>query len=409
MNKQERWNIKLASLAAALSIACLGGGAIAADKTLNVGVNDSLSGPGAVFGVPQMRAMQIAVDEINGKGGVKVGPDNYKLNLISNDDKANPTEATNSVRKLIDRDGVKFLLGFCCSGPTSAVASFIGKEPVLMLVGTAAEKTITTHGFSNLFRNRPPGDFTGAAAGKFVAAKGIKRLAVIGGLDAAIYNQYLAAFKAEFTKLGGQIVAEESAGLGDRDMTAQLTKIRGLKPDGLFVLIWVEQAAFIYRQATELGMTIPRFGFHGGSEEQFLKVVSSEQMEGVWDLRPTELALDALGPNAKAFADAYMKRFKESAPPNAGYTYDNVYILKAALERAASVEPTKVIAAMRTIAPPKEVVLKYMPIDNHLFDENGQGYITNGAFQWRKGKWVFDSELPTDVAAYSKALRAARK
>jgi len=381
---------------------------IAAEKVLNVGYNDSLSGPGAVFGVPQQRAIQIAVDEVNGAGGIKVGADNYKINLITNDDKANPTEATNSVRKLIDRDNVKFLIGFCCSGPTSAVASFIGNEDVLMLVGTAAEKSITTRGNSNLFRNRPPGDFTGAAAGRFIASKGIKKLAVIGALDAALYNQYLAALKVEFEKLGGQIIATESAGLGDRDMTAQLTKIKGLNPDGLFVEIYVEQAAFIYRQANELGLKVPTFGFHGGSEEQFLRVLSSEQMEGVYDLRPTELTPAALGPGATKFAESYKKRFGENPAPNTGYAYDGIYILKAAIEKAGSVDVKKVTAAMASMNVPNDVVLKYLPVDGKLFDQNGQAYITNGAFQWRNGKWTFVSELPSDTKAYSEALSAAR-
>lgn len=381
----------------------------AAEKTLDVGVNESLTGPGAVFGVPQMRATKIATDEINAKGGIKVGPDTYKINLIQYDDKANPTEATNAVRKLIDRDNVKFITGFCCSGPTSAVASFIGKENVLMLVGTAAEKSITTQGNKNVFRNRPPGDFTGAAAGRYVASKGLKKIAVIGGLDAGIYAQYLAAFKTEFTKAGGQVVAEERAGLGDRDMTAQLTKIRALNPDGVFVLIWVEQAAFIYRQLDELGIKVPRFGFHGGSEEQFLRVLSAEQMDGVVDLRPTELSLDALGANAKSFAVEYARRHKERPAPNAGYAYDNIYILKNAIERAGSIDPVKVADAMRTMPVPKDVALKYQAVDGKLFDENGQGYITNGAFQWKKTQWEFLTELPTDVKGYSTALRAARK
>ncbi len=78
----------------------------------------------------------MAADEINAAGGIKVGADNYKIDVIAYDDKANPTEATNAVRKLIDRDGVKYILGFCCSGATSAVASFIAKEKAVMLVAT---------------------------------------------------------------------------------------------------------------------------------------------------------------------------------------------------------------------------------------------------------------------------------
>ena len=88
--------------AAAAALACLG--ASAAEKELLIGVNDSLTGPGAVYGLPQSNSVQMAADEINAAGGIKAGADTYKLKVIANDDKANPTEATNSVRKLIDRD-----------------------------------------------------------------------------------------------------------------------------------------------------------------------------------------------------------------------------------------------------------------------------------------------------------------
>ncbi len=110
----------------------------AADEVLVLGVNDALTGGGAVYGLPQANAVQMAADEINAAGGIKAGSTTYKLKVITSDDKANPTEATNSVRKLIDRDNVKYLVGFCCSGSTSAVASFMAKEDAVMLVGNAA-------------------------------------------------------------------------------------------------------------------------------------------------------------------------------------------------------------------------------------------------------------------------------
>jgi branched-chain amino acid transport system substrate-binding protein len=385
-------------------------GAMAAEKELLVGQNDALTGPGAVYGLPQQRAVALAVDEINAKGGIKVGADNYKIKIVLYDDKANPTEATNTVRKLIDRDGTKFILGFCCSGPTAAVASFIAKEDVVMLVGTAADRSITTQGAPNLFRTRPPGDYTGAAAGTFVGKRGVKTLAVIGSLDVGIYQQYLAAFEREFAKAGGRIVAKETFAMGDRDMTAQLTKVRGLNPDALFVMGYVEQVAFVIRQANELGLKQPRYGFSGGNEAQFLKVATAEQMEGAWDLRPTELTVEALGPTAKAFVENFTKKFNEPPTPNAPYAYDQVYVLRDAIQRAGTVTDTKkVIAEIAKLAPPAEVVMKYAPIDGKMFDENGQAYISNGAFQWQKGRWVYVSDLPSDAAAYSKFLRTLRK
>ena len=393
---------------ATMTLACLH--VLAAEKELLLGVNDSLTGPGAVYGLPQANSVQMAADEINAAGGIKAGPDVYKLRVIANDDKANPTEATNSVRKLIDRDGVKYLLGFCCSGPTSAVASFIDKENALMLVGNAAERAITAKGIPNLFRTRPPADFTGAAAGAFVGKRGAKNIAVIGSLDVGFYTQYLEAFERELVKLGGKIVAKETFGLKDRDMTPQLTKVRALNPDALLVLGYVEPAAFVYRQATELGMKIPRYGFTSGSEEQFLKVATSEQMEGVWDLRPTELTVEALAANAKAYVANYTKRFGAAPSPSSPYAYDQVYVLKQAIERAGSADdPKKVMAEVRKVTIPKEAVMKYLPVGGTMFDGNGQAYTSNGAFQWQKGKWVYASDLPSDPALYSEFLRGLRK
>ncbi|NBX90850.1 MAG: ABC transporter substrate-binding protein [Betaproteobacteria bacterium] len=381
-----------------------------AEKELLLGINDALTGPGAVYGLPQANAVQMAIEEINARGGIKAGADNYKLKAVSNDDKANPTEATNSVRKLIDRDNVKYLVGFCCSGSTSAVASFIAKENVVMLVGNAAERAITAAGTPNLFRTRPPADFTGAAAGTFVAKRGAKNIAVIGSLDVSFYTQYLDAFEREIVKAGGKIVAKETFGLKDRDMTPQLTKVKALNPDALLVLGYVEPAAFVYRQSVELGMKLPRYGFTSGSEEQFLKVASSDQMEGVWDLRPTELTIEALDANAKTYVANYTKKFGTPPSPSSPYAYDQVYVLKNAIEKAGGAEDIKkVMNEIGKISVPKEAVMKYLPTDGTMFDVNGQAYTSNGAFQWQKGKWIYVSDLPSDTKTYSSFLRSLRK
>ncbi len=400
--------LKISLALAAATLACFG--AQAAERQLIIGVNDSLTGPGAVYGLPQSNAVQMAADEINAAGGIKAGADVYKIKVIASDDKANPTEATNSVRKLIDRDNAKYLIGFCCSGPTGAVASFIEKENALMLVGNAAERAITARGIPNLYRTRPPADFTGAAAGAFVGKRGAKSIAVIGSLDVSFYTQYLEAFEKEFAKSGGKIVAKETFGLRDRDMTPQLTKVRALNPDALLVLGYVEPAAFVYRQAVELGMKMPRYGFTSGSEEQFLRVATSEQMEGVWDLRPTELTVEALNANAKTYVTNYTKRFGTPPSPSSPYAYDQVYVLKQAIERAGSAEdPKKVTAEVRKVTIPKEAIMKYLPVGGMMFDGNGQAYTSNGAFQWQKGKWIYVSDLPSDPAQYSEYLRSLRK
>jgi branched-chain amino acid transport system substrate-binding protein len=226
----------------------------------------------------------------------------------------------------------------------------------------------------------------------------------------SFYTQYLDAFERELNKVGGKIIAKETFGLRDRDMTPQLTKVRALNPDALLVLGYVEPAAFVYRQATELGMKIPRYGFTSGSEEQFLKVASSEQMEGVWDLRPTELTVEALDANAKTYVANYTQKFGVPPSPSSPYAYDQVYVLKNAIERAGSADSNqKVLAEIRKLTVPKEAVMKYLPTSGNMFDVNGQAYTSNGAFQWQKGKWVYVSDLPSDTKTYSDYLRSLRK
>ena len=97
------------TLAALIISAALAPAVHASEEVLVLGVNDALTGGGAVYGLPQANAVQMAADEINAAGGIKAGSITYKLKVITSDDKANPTEATNSVRKLIDRDNVCLL------------------------------------------------------------------------------------------------------------------------------------------------------------------------------------------------------------------------------------------------------------------------------------------------------------
>ncbi|MCT4334920.1 ABC transporter substrate-binding protein [Paracoccus sp. YLB-12] len=381
------------------------GGAHAAEKTLTIGVADALTGGAAVYGLPQANSVEMAADEINAAGGIAVGDDTYMLDVIVYDDKANPTEATNAVRKLIDRDGVRYILGFCCSGATGAVASFIEYEDAVMLVGNAAERSITTQGISNLVRTRPPADYTGAAAGAFVAKQGHKRIAVLGALETSFYASYVEAFEEEFKKSGGEVIAHEVFASKDRDMSPQLTKIREMQPDALLVVGYVEPAAFAYRQATELGMDVPRYGFTSGSEEQFLRVASSEQMEGVWDLRPTELTLQSTTDAGLAYHANYSERFGDAPSPSSPYAYDQAWALKHAIEAAGSVEDTEAVAAaLRELEVFPEAVMQYLPVEGKMFDQNGQAYTANGAFQWQEGHWVFVEELPSDQEAYSRFL-----
>jgi ABC-type branched-chain amino acid transport systems, periplasmic component len=374
-----------------------------------IGEVDPLTGAAAVYGAPQHDAINMAIEEINNAGGVTVNGKKYKFKLISYDDKGDANEAVSAARKLIDRDGVKFILGWASSGSTLGAANMLGQEEVVMLVGTAGDQNITTQGYDNIFRSRPPGGYTGGPAGKFVANRGVKTLGVLGQLKDGIYAQYYEQFKKAFTEAGGTIVAEETFSLGDRDMYSQLTKIVNLKPEAVFVPGYVEQAAFAYKQLRELSYEGTIFGFTGGTPEQFTAVLSSDQMEGIYDLRPLETTYEAMSDVGKRYVDNFKKKYDKAPAPNAVYAYDMVYVLKDALEKANSMDVDKVIAALNELQPPKEAALSYILIDDKMFDENGQAFTTNVAMIWENGDWKFIEELPADAESYSNFLSELTK
>lgn len=376
-------------------------------KILKVGMNDALTGAAAVYGLPQYEAVQLAIKQINEAGGINVDGDIYHLELIAYDSKGDMTESLSVAQRLINQDGVNVILGWATSGMTSAVAPQIAaaESDVLILVGTAGERGITAKGHPNIFRTRPPADFTGGAAGDFVASRGIEKLAILGQLKDSFYQQYVDAFVEYYEDAGGVVVTTEIFSMGDRDMYSQLTSIQAMDIDGLFVPGYVEQAAFVYRQARELGIDVPIFGFTGGNEDQFLAVASEEDMDGIFDLRPSELTVEVLGPSAVKFVEDYTNEYGKEPTPNAPFAYDQVWVLKHALEAAGTVDDIqKIIEAIRELEIPEEAVMGYIPVNGKLFDRSGQAYIENIAMLWVDGRWTVYDLLASDVEGYSEFL-----
>src|SRR6218665_1679710 len=120
-----------------------------------------------------------------------------------------------------------------CSTATaskSCWATAARPRDALMLVGTAGARDITAAGNPNVFRTRPPGDYTGAAAGRYLYDKGVRTLGILGVRDVALFTQYREALIKRFEQAGGKVVALETFGGHDRDMTPQLTKLKRLIP-----------------------------------------------------------------------------------------------------------------------------------------------------------------------------------
>jgi branched-chain amino acid transport system substrate-binding protein len=151
------------------------------------------------------------------------------------------------------------------------------------------------------------------------------------------------AFKKAFTEMGGQIVAEESYSAGDTEFSAQLTKIKGTSPDGLYVPGYYTEVGAIARQARRLGMTVPMMGGDGWESPELRKIGGADVVGSYYS---NHFAHDNPTPSAKKFIDAYQAKFHEPAPALSALGYDAVMVIVNAMKKSGTSDPKAIREAL---------------------------------------------------------------
>lgn len=217
-----------------------------------IGAVLSLSGPVAPNGVPTREGMQVAVDEINARGGI----DGHPLQVLFEDDQSKPDQAVILANKLITQNEVLMLVGASFGSTTNAVASVVEKHKIVQLSPTAWTKSE--------YRNLPYtfyflADFESVVdrmLSFMTKDLGAKRIGIL-----RLSREYGQIGSESFQKLkdkyGVQIVREERGNDGDTDFTPQLTNIRASKPDVLVSWFANPAGAISIKNARQLGITIP--------------------------------------------------------------------------------------------------------------------------------------------------------
>src|SRR5690348_13952624 len=240
-----------------LAVACFATGlvpfAAAAESTIKIGFPIPLSGPAAVYGAPISKGAEMAVQEINAKGGVL----GRKLELVERDSKASADEAVRLARELIIKDNVDFLVGTLTSAEAPAVST-IAKENKIVFIAPSA-KTVQLTSPQNLhpyiFRLASNTDIDGSSGAAIVAKwKEVKRVATIAP-DYAYGHDAVTAF-VEFIKKARpdiEIVDQQWPKLGQSDFTPFITAQMAKKPDAVFCDVFGGDFVTLVKQATPLG------------------------------------------------------------------------------------------------------------------------------------------------------------
>jgi len=291
-----------------------GGGNLPSEIT--IGALIPMTGTGASYGILDRNGADLAAEHINEAGGVK----GIKIKVKYEDHQAKPQVAVNAINRLISIDKTPYVLSSYSS--VSLAVAPIGDANKVVVMNAGGQSDNLANAGEYFYNNIPlVGGEVEIIADYLYNEMGFRRAAVVYANDDGGRSS-LNIFKKEFTKHGGEIVAEEATELGGADFRAQLTKIKSANPDVVFIGAYGQDTALIIKQARELGI------------EAALAETSWSVIPDVYDLPEAEGLIHTslkFEPEA-SFKDAYVNKYGEEPALYSVTFYNGVRIFAQALE-----------------------------------------------------------------------------
>jgi branched-chain amino acid transport system substrate-binding protein len=311
---------------------------VLAAETLRIGALFSITGPASFLGEPERNTLEMLVKEANAKGGVK----GHKLELVVYDTQGDATKAVQLATKLIKNDKVSIIVGPSTTGETMAVIPVVEKEKIPM-ISCAAGIKITDPVKKYVFKT-PANDHVAAEKiFNYMVSKKQKSVALLTVTD-GFGSSGREQLKDMAKKKGITIVADETYGPKDTDMTAQLTKIKGSKADAIICWGTNPGPAIVTRNVKQLGIKIPLYQSHGVASKKYIELAGSDNAEGVL-LPAGKLAIfDKLKSSdpqlklLKGYDQAYKKAYGVEASTFGGYAYDSFLLISEAVKKGTAPE-----------------------------------------------------------------------
>lgn len=333
---------KVSALALAVTIAfgiagCGGdkpastGGATSAGGSAKIGVIAYLSGGGAAYGEAIRQGLELARDEINAQGKVKI-------ELAFEDSKGEKNEAINAANKLIHKDNVVAIIGPTLSGEMFAAGPIANQSGVPVMGTSTTAEGVTDIG-DYIFRNALPESLAIPHAVKKAKDRfNLKKVAVMYSNNNDWAVSGFKTFEKSLKDNGIETLTVETFADKDTDFSAQLTKIATMKPDALVVASLYQEAALIAKKARELGINVPIVGNNGFNSPQFIKA-AGKTADGSVMASPWFPGKDDA--TVKKFVASYKEKYKKDPDQFAAQAYDALKIMAVALEKSGSTTDRK--------------------------------------------------------------------
>jgi len=306
---------------------------------VKIGAVTCLTGALSSFGVSSVQGAKLAVEDINGSGGLLGEP----IELIVEDNGSKAGEAATIARKFISQDKVAAILGDLTSSATMEVAPLAQAAKIPLLTPSATNVAITRIG-NYIFRSCFIDPFTGKVMARFALDHlQAKRAVLLTDVKQDYSVGVSDVIRSYFTENGGQIIASLAYSSGDTDFRTQLTEVRGRRPDVIFLPAYYTEAALILRQARQLGIGAPFVGGEGW-DSPVLVQIAGKSADGNYYTNHFSAADPS--ERVKAFVDRYRAKYHATPDALAALWYDGARLLFLAVKRAGSADPEKIRDAL---------------------------------------------------------------
>ena len=308
--------------------------------TIKIGAVGPLTGDSSNGGTDELEGKEMAVEDFNEAGGV----DGKTIELVSEDDASSASQSASAVTKLINQDKVVGIIGAHNSASTLAGLEVLNRYGVPMITPGSSAETVLTSGCEWISRAFPGDDLQCKALLNYIEEnQDVDKIGVIysnddfgkGGLDSI----------TEAAEEKGKEVVSESFANEDKDMTAQLSKLRDEGAEALFIWCQYTPGALIMKQARGLGWDVQFYSGTGTIHEDTFSLSDGAYYGCINSVPFISTSTD---PEVQEWVDRYEEKYGTPPSQNSARAYDATMILLNAIKAAGSTEPEEVQKAIRS-------------------------------------------------------------
>ncbi len=318
--------------------------------TIKIGINAELTGEVPAVGASCVNAAKLFADELNASGGLTVAGTKLPLALVIGDNAGKADQAALVTQRLISQNGVVMMIGpntSSCAIPAAQIAESLN---CLMISPWSTNPRTTrdtgTGAFKkNVYRACFTSEFEIPALAKFAISNlHFSKAAILYDLSSENPNTSAHLFEKSFAQDGGTIVAMETYTTGDRDFSAQLTKIKAANPELIFLPAYYNDAPLIAQQARRLGITAAFLGDNAWSTPEMLQLDSEHYLEGSY--LSNHFSSTSGLPGVTEFIAAYQAKYGQAPDDIAALTYDSMKLAMDVIQKAGSLDREKILETM---------------------------------------------------------------